>query len=166
VFLSSGCYRQVTSISAARLLQQAYAHAKTCQNTPRRDFPCTHHIAHQAVASCSCMCKDAEDNKTGSPDFHSGPGCTGGQLHIRASRVQVAGRAPPKSPFCSGLLLHLLNHLLHAQKQGCCDASTLHTCSGISQSLDELQLQLQSLCLALNRLLLQALAYVVEGRVS
>jgi len=102
----------------------------------------------QATATHSCMCRGVEENKTGSPDFHSGPGCTSRQLHIRASRVQVAGSAPPKSPFCSGLLLHLLNHLLQAQKQGCYDASPLDICYSISHSLDELHLQLQSLCLA------------------
>ena len=127
---------------------------------PRRDVPRTHCMVHQAAAphSCmcknmeegktsspdfdsgqanaahSCMCRGVEENKTGSPDFHSGPGCTGGQLHIRASRVQVAGSAPPKSPICSGLLLHLLNHLLHGHKQGCY-ASALHLCYRQLQSI-------------------------------
>lgn len=94
----------------------------TCQDGPRHvkeTFSLHTYIAHQAIASCSWMCKDAKKTKQASPDFHSRPGCTGGQLHIRASRVQVAGSAPPKSPFCSGLLLHLLDHLLRAQKQGC-----------------------------------------------
>lgn len=122
--------------------------AKTGQDITKRMF-LAHFIQYTRLLHHTTTCAKAWRNtKLASPDFDSGPGCTGGQLHIRASRVQVAGSAPPKSPFCSGLLLHLLNYLLQAHKQGCYDASALHTGYSISHSLDELHLQLQSLCCA------------------
>ena len=48
-------------------------------------------------------------------DSNGRPGCSLRQLQVRASRFQVTGSAPPKRPFCCGLLLHFIYGVLQAE---------------------------------------------------